>query len=97
MYEKDGLNTGKATETECVTNCNTGFNFPEFQTKKRILVEEALKVADFILDCLMGKRPQETKESFVIDSLMTDLESEYDTIKELYDNLVRIATYLGHN
>ena len=97
MYEKDGLNMAKVSATECATNCNTGFNFPEFQTQKRILAEEALKVSDFILDCLMGKRPQETKEGFVVDSLMTDLESEYDTIKELYDNLIRIATCLGRN
>lgn len=96
MYEKDGLNMAKVTTTECVTNCSAGFNFPEFQTKKRILAEEALKVTDFILDCLMGKRPQETKEGFTVDSFMTDLESEYNTIKELYDNLVYIANCLGN-
>lgn len=79
------------------SKCNEGFNFPEFQTKKRILAEEGLKVSSYILDCLLGVRPQETREAPVIDSFMTDLESEYDTIKELYDNLVRIATLLGRD
>lgn len=90
MYEKEIRNT-PINEA----NCPAGFNFLEFQTKKRILVEEGLKVSDCILDCLLGVRPQETKEAPIIDSLMTDLEAEYNTIAELYDNLVRIATLLG--
>jgi hypothetical protein len=90
MYEKEIRNMPINEES-----CSTGFNFPEFQTKKRVLAEEGLKVSSHILDCLLGARPQETKEAPVINSFMTDLESEYDTIKELYDNLVRIATLLG--
>lgn len=92
MYEKEIKNMPTNE-----VNCSTGFNFPEFQTKKRILAEEGLKVSDYILDCLLGVRPQEVGEAPVIDSFMTDLESEYDTIKELYDNLIRISTLLGRN
>lgn len=90
MYEKEIRNmlTNEA-------NCSTGFNFPEFQTKKRVLAEEGLKVSNCILCSLLGARPEETKEAPIIDSLMTDLEAEYNTIAELYDNLVRIATLLG--
>lgn len=95
MYEKDGLNTPIIGATECNENCSKQFNFSEFQNKKRILTEETLKVSDCILDCLLGIRPKETKEAPIIDSLMTDLEAEYNTIAELYDNLVRIATLLG--
>ena len=94
MYEKEIKNIPIYEES---SNCNGEFNFPEFQSKKRILVEEGLKVSDCILDCLLGARPTETKEAPIINSFMTDLEAEYNTIKELYDNLVRIATLLGRN
>lgn len=94
MYEKEIRNMPINEES-----CSTGFNFPEFQTKKRILAEESLKVSDCILSCLLGARPEPTKEAPapIIDSLMTDLEAEYDAIKELYDNLIRISTLLGRN
>lgn len=92
MYEKEIKNIPICKEN---SNCNGEFNFPEFQTKKRILAEESLKVSERILDCLLGTIPKETKEAPIIDSFMTDLGTEYDTIKELYDNLVRIATLLG--
>ena len=92
MYEKEIKNIPTYEEN---SKCNKGFNFPEFQTKKRVLAEEGLKVSSHILDCLLGARPEETKEALIIDSFMTDLEAEYNTIAELYDNLVRIATLLG--
>lgn len=94
MYEKEIRNMPINEEN---SKCNEGFNFPEFQTKKRILAEEGLKVSGYILDCLLGARPKETKEAPIIESFMTDLEAEYDTIKELYDNLIRISTLLGRN
>lgn len=94
MYEKEIKNMPIHEEN---SKCNEGFNFFEFQTKKRKLAEEGLKVSDYILDCLLGVRPKETKEAPIIESFMTDLEAEYDTIAELYDNLVRIATLLGRN
>ena len=94
MYEKEIKNMPIHEEN---SKCNEGFNFPEFQSKKRILAGEGLKISDCILDCLLGARPKETKEAPIIESFMTDLEAEYDTIAELYDNLVRIATLLGRN
>lgn len=90
MYEKEIRNMPTNE-----VNCSTGFNFPEFQTKKRVLAEEGLRVSNCILYSLLGGRPEETKEAPIIDSLMADLEAEYNTIAELYDNLVRIATLLG--
>ena len=92
MYEKEIKNTPIHAEN---SDGNGEFNFPEFQAKKRILVEEGLRVSDCILDCLLGVRPKEAKEAPIIDSFMMDLEAEYNTAKELYDNLVRIATLLG--
>lgn len=94
MYETEIKNMSIHEEN---SNSNGEFNFPEFQTKKRILVEEGLKVSERILDCLVGIRPKETKEVPIIDSFMTDLEAEYDTFKELYENLVWIAALLGKN
>ena len=96
MYEERNTNIPLNGTTQCSETCNSQFNFSEFQARKRILAEETLKVSNFILDCLMGKRPQDAKESLVIDCLMTDLQSEFDTIREVYDNLVRIATYLDN-
>lgn len=93
MYEKEIKNMPTHEEN---SKCNEGFNFPEFQTKKRILAEEGLRVSNCILHSLLGVDPEETKE-VPINSFMTDLESEYDTIKELYDNLIRISTLLGRN
>ena len=94
MYEKEIKNI---PIHEGNSNCSGEFNFSEFQARKRILTEEGLKVSNRILDCLLGIRPEEIKEGVIIDSFMTDLEAEYDTIKELYENLVWIATLLGKN
>lgn len=92
MYEKEIKNIPIKEES-----CSTGFNFPEFQTKKRVLAEEGLRMSNCILCSLLGARPEETKEAPIIDSLMTDLEAEYNTIAELCDNLAHITTLLGKN
>jgi hypothetical protein len=92
MYEK--IISNEPVNNAPVCDEGARVKFKELQEKKRILAEDCLIKAEVIVSFLDGieSTPIEKRE---IDSLMSDMLSEYGTLMRLQDRLSFILDCLG--